>query len=293
MTDLDGGARYGIRKGIILYLADWFTPEKIEAVEDILSRFLDMTGETFTKKCSGRLDAYPGTGCPSGFRNIRGGWQKIFRREFDGQFQPVPSQDGSGVLSLSNCDSEHLQTVHCFLALSNFKHWVRASSKIYLQFSRCVPWRDVWDFLVYVNQILDVQYASAGHEIATNPFHFHPQAIRMLRDLPLVNSYDTEWYFRRDDHTIQCPNLIQILSEEHLSPLPPPPKDSGITVLPMFGGKQTVHVLDGTALEEPPEEELLARLRALDTWSRPILAQLEKPMYFKPEAWEIRCRRFR
>ena len=76
-------------------------------------------------------------------------------------------------------------------------------------------------------------------------------------------------------------------------PLPPPPKDSGITVLPMFGGKQTVHVLDGTALEEPPEEELLARLRALDTWSRPILAQLEKPMYFKPEAWEIRCRRFR
>ena len=293
MADLDGGARYGIRKGIILYLADWFTPEKIEAVEDILSRFLDMTGETFTKKCSGRLDAYPGTGCPSGFRNIRGGWQKIFRREFDGQFQPVPSQDGSGVLSLSNCDSEHLQTVHCFLAFSNFKHWVRASSKIYLQFSRCVPWRDVWDFLVYVNQILDVQYASAGHEIATNPFHFHPQAIRMLRDLPLVNSYDTEWYFRRDDHTIQCPNLIQILSEEHLSPLPPPPKDSGITVLPMFGRKQTVHVLDGTALEEPPEEELLARLRALDTWSRPILAQLEKPMYFKPEAWEIRCRRFR
>ncbi len=95
MADLDGGARYGIRKGIILYLADWFTPEKIEAVEDILSRFLDMTGETFTKKCSGRLDAYPGTGCPSGFRNIRGGWQKIFRREFDGQFQPVPSQGSS------------------------------------------------------------------------------------------------------------------------------------------------------------------------------------------------------
>ena len=181
MADLDGGARYGIRKGIILYLADWFTPEKIEAVEDILSRFLDMTGETFTKKCSGRLDAYPGTGCPSGFRNIRGGWQKIFHREFDGIFEPVLSETGSGVLSLSNCDSEHLQTVHCFLALSNCKHWVTASSKIYFQFSRSVPWMDVLDFLVYVNQMLEVQYASAGYEMATNPFYFSAPAIRLLR----------------------------------------------------------------------------------------------------------------
>ena len=292
MTVLEDSVQYGIRKGIILYLADWFTPEKVDTVEEVLSRFLDMTGETFTKKRSGTLDAYPGKNCPSGFRNIRGGWKKIFHREFDGQFEPVPSQNGSGVLSLSNCDGEHLQTVHCFLALYNFKRWVKASSEIYLQFSRSVPWRDVLDFLVYVNQVLDVQYASAGYEMATNPFYFSAPAIRLLRDMPLVNSYDTEWYFRKYDHTIQCPNLIQILSEELLAPLSPPPEEGNITVLPMDGGKQAVHILDGAALEEPSEEELLARLRTLNMWFQPILAHLDKPMYFKPDAWKIRSRRF-
>lgn len=284
--------KYGIQKGIILYLADWFTPEKVDTVEEVLSRFLSMTGETFTKKRSGRLDAYPGRSCPSGFRNIRGSWQKIFHREFDGQFASTPSQDGSGVLSLSNCDGEHLQTVHCFLALYNFKRWVKASSEIYLQFSRSVPWREVWDFLFYVNQMLDVQYASAGYELAVNPFHFSPPAIRTLRDLPLVNSYDTEWYFRRSDSTIQCPNLIQVLSEELTAPLSSLPKNSSITLLPMDGGKQAVHILDGEALKEPNEEELLARLQTLNIWFQPILAQLDKPMYFKPDAWKIRCGRF-
>lgn len=284
--------KYAIQKGIILYLSDWFTPEKITAVEEVLSRFQDMVGETFTKKRSGTLDAYPGKGCPSGFRNIRGGWQKIFHREFDGQFEPVPSQNGSGVLSLSNCDSERLQTVHCFLALYNFKRWVTASSEIYFQFKRSVPWRDVLDFLIYVNQLLDIQYASAGYEMSTNPFYFSAPAIRLLRDLPLVNSYDTEWYFRKSDNAIQCPNLIQVLSKELFSPLSPLPEGDGITVLPMGGGKQMVHTLDGEPLEEPGEEELLSRLRALNMWFQPILAQLDKPMYFKPDAWEIRRRRF-
>lgn len=292
MTDSENNSQYAIRKGIILYLADWFTPEKVDVVEEVLSRFLTMTGETFTKKRSGRLDAYPGKSCPSGFRNIRGGWQKIFHREFDGEFEPVPSQNGSGVLSLSNCDGEHLQTIHCFLDLSNFKHWVKSSSMVYFQFSRSAPWKDVLDFLFYINQVLDVQYASAGYEMAVNPFHFSPPAIRLLKDMPLVNSYDTEWYFRKYDHTIQCPNLLQVLSEELLSPLSPPPRDSAITLVPLDGGKQAVHILDGEALKEPSEEELLVRLRALNVWFQPILAQLEKPMYFKPEAWNIRCRRF-
>lgn len=284
MEALENNVKYDIRKGIILYLSDWFTPEKVAAVEEVLSRFLAMTGETFTKKRSGTLDAYPGRSCPSGFRNIRGGWQKIFHREFDGEFE--------GVLTLSNCDSEHVQTVHCFLALSNCKHWVTASSKIYFQFSRSVPWMDVLDFLVYVNQMLEVQYASAGYEMATNPFYFSAPAIRLLRDLPLVNSYNTEWYFRKYDHSIQCPNMIQILSRELTSPLSSPPKDSNITVLSIEGGKQAVHILDGELLEEPSAEELLARLHTLNIWFQPILLQQEKPMYFKPDAWEIRCRRF-
>ena len=284
MEALENNVKYDIRKGIILYLSDWFTPEKVAAVEEVLSRFLAMTGETFTKKRSGTLDAYPGRSCPSGFRNIRGGWQKIFHREFDGEFE--------GVLTLSNCDSEHVQTVHCFLALSNCKRWVTASSKIYFQFSRSVPWGDVWDFLIYVNQMLDIQYASAGCEMATNPFCFHPQAIRLLRDMPLVNSYDTEWFFRKYDCAIQCPNLIQVLSQELLSPLSPLPEDGRISALPMEGGKQLIHILDGEALEEPGEEELLERLHTLNTWFRPILFQQEKPMYFKPDAWEIRCQRF-
>lgn len=58
--------KYGIQKGIVLYLSDWMTPAKIETVEEVLSRFLTMTGETFTKKRSGTLDAYPGKSCPSG-----------------------------------------------------------------------------------------------------------------------------------------------------------------------------------------------------------------------------------
>ena len=92
--------------------------------------------------------------------------------------------------------------------------------------------------------------------------------------MPLVNSYDTEWYFRKYDHTIQCPNLLQVLSEELLSPLSPPPRDSAITLVPLDGGKQAVHILDGEALEEPSEEELLVRLRALNVWFQPILARL-------------------
>ena len=155
MEVLEHNVTHGIRKGIILYLSDWFTSDKIAAVEEVLSRFLTMTGETFTKKRSGTLDAYPGRNCPSGFRNIRGGWQKIFHREFDGKFE--------GVLTLSNCDSEHVQTVHCFLALSNCKHWVTASSKIYFQFSRSVPWGDVWDFLIYVNQPPSLSYSAGIH----------------------------------------------------------------------------------------------------------------------------------
>lgn len=268
------------------------TPVKIETVEDVLSRFLAMTGENFTKKRSGILDAYPGKRCPSGFRNIRGGWQNIFHREFDGEFGPATSQDGSSVLSLSNCDSERLQTVHCFLALSNFKNWVKASSEIYFQFNPSVPWRDVLDFLSDINQSLEIQYASAGYEMATNPFYFCAPAIRLLRDLPLVNSYDTEWYFRQSDGAIQCPNLIQVLSEELTAPLSPPPENCGVTLLPMGRGSQMIHILEGTSLEEPSEAELLERLRTLNRWFQPILAQLDKPMYFKPEAWKIRCRRF-
>lgn len=114
----------------------------------------------------------------------------------------------------------------------------------------------------------------------------------MLRDLPLVNSYDTEWYFRKCDRSIQCPNLIQVLSGELLSPLSHPPEDSAVTLLPMENGNQVVHILDGEALEEPPKEELLERLRTLNKWFQPILAQLDKPMYFKPEAWAVRSRRF-
>ena len=30
MTDSENSSQYAIRKGIILYLADWFTPEKVD-----------------------------------------------------------------------------------------------------------------------------------------------------------------------------------------------------------------------------------------------------------------------
>lgn len=82
-------------------------------------------------------------------RNIRGGWKKIFHREFDNK-----SFDSANILILDNCTSQNLQTIYACVKPSNYKapsidYFVY--SYLYFQCPLDIEWSTVYQFMEYVN----------------------------------------------------------------------------------------------------------------------------------------------
>ncbi len=100
--------KFGLRKGIVFYFDDWIEQKTICVLEKIIEAFLLMAHAEFTKK-RGTND-YPNR------RNIRGGWRKVFHREFDDK-----DFTDTYYLQFDNCAPQHLQTIHTCIALSNSK----------------------------------------------------------------------------------------------------------------------------------------------------------------------------
>lgn len=294
---------YGIRKGIILYFNDIITEQVILIVEDILSEFLTMTNGAFTKKHSFRRDAFTYRN-PSGYRNIRGGWNKIFHKEFDGRFNDQTDMDGSIIansssegLCLSDCDVQHLQCIEADIRLSNFKYWRNATSELYFLCETSVSWQKIYDFIVYMSGKLDVQYASAGYEMALNPYCYNHclRGYRQLKSLPFVNSYSTEWNYMRviDERKIFIPNFLQVLSKEMFWALNSHMLSENIHIVALENEKWLIDALNHEEeIKEPPEKELTNRFHILQDFFQPIIIQREKPLYLKPDEWEIRKKRF-
>ena len=106
----EGTEKMGLRKGVVFYFNDWIDEKIISILEEIIEQFLSLTQAQFTKKYNGENSAYVNR------RNIRGGWKKIFHREFDNK-----SFDSSNILILDNCTSQNLQTVYACVKPSNYK----------------------------------------------------------------------------------------------------------------------------------------------------------------------------
>ena len=102
--------KMGLRKGVVFYFNDWIDEKIISILEEIIEQFLSLTQAQFTKKYNGENSAYVNR------RNIRGGWKKIFHREFGNK-----SFDSSNILILDNCTSQNLQTVYACVKPSNYK----------------------------------------------------------------------------------------------------------------------------------------------------------------------------
>ena len=298
------GIEYGIRKGIILYFNDIITEQVILTVEDILSEFLTVTNGTFTKKHSFRSDTFTYRN-PSCYRNIRGGWKNIFHKEFDGRFNDQTDADGTIIansnnegICFSDCDAQNLQHIEADIRLSNYKNWRNATSELYFLCETSVSWQKIYDFVVYMSGKLDVQYASAGYEMALNPYCCNRclRGYRQLKNLPFVNSYSTDWQYMciiKDERRIFIPNFLQVLSKEMFQPLNSGMLPENIHINALKNGKWLIDVLKHEEeIKEPSEEELTDRLRILQSFFKPIIVQHEKPLYLKPDEWEIRKKRF-
>ena len=127
--------KMGLRKGDVFYFNDWIDEKIISILEEIIEQFLSLTQAQFTKKYNGENSAYVNR------RNIRGGWKKIFHREFGNK-----SFDSSNILILDNCTSQNLQTVYACVKPSNYKapsinYFVYGY--LYFQCPLDIEWRDL------------------------------------------------------------------------------------------------------------------------------------------------------
>ena len=150
--------KMGLRKGVVFYFNDWIDEKIISILEEIIEQFFSLTQAQFTKKRNGKNDAYVNR------RNIRGGWKKIFHREFDSK-----SFESANILILDNCTSQSLQTIYACVKPSNYKvppidYFVY--SYLYFQCLLDIEWSTIYQFMEYVNGKLTIHYASAGYEMA-------------------------------------------------------------------------------------------------------------------------------
>ena len=100
--------KVGLRKGIVFYFNDWIDEKIISALEEIIEKFLLMARAEFAQKHSGRdYDSR---------RNIRGGWRKIFHREFDAK-----DFTKSHILVLDDCSPQRVQSVLAGIHPNNFR----------------------------------------------------------------------------------------------------------------------------------------------------------------------------
>ena len=74
MINFEEDEKYGIRKSMVFYFYGSVNSEKVRIVEEIIENFVKQFQVEFNKKRVG--DEYD-------YRNIRGGWQKIYHKVYD------------------------------------------------------------------------------------------------------------------------------------------------------------------------------------------------------------------
>lgn len=273
--------KFGLRKGIVFYFDDWIEPKTIPILEKIIEEFLLMTHVEFTKK-HGTND-YPNR------RNIRGGWRKVFHREFDDK-----DFNETYHLEFDNCAPQNLQTIHACVALSNSDD---IYNYLYFQCPTDTEWSAIYQFMEYVNRNLNVLYASAGYEIAINILHYPGSmgyGIRAMKDLKYVNSEESEWYNLRFKFLfgVPCPNFIQILCPDWA-------KKIGDEIPDGIYAKTEkenlfLDILNRTSGQicEPILKTIETRYQALYHLLKPLIIPPERTRFMKKEDWEKRLKRF-
>lgn len=282
--------KIGLRKGIVFYFNDWIDEKIISALEEILEKFLLMARAKFTQKHSGR--DYDDR------RNIRGGWRKIFHREFDAQ-----DFTDSHLLVLDDCSPQRVQSVLADIHPDNFRSAdgsYFAYSYLYFQCQLDVEWTDVYRFMEYVNDRLSVSYASAGYETACNARHQAGSAgsagasVRALNNLKYANNRHTEWMhlYLSSRFGVPCPNFIQILSPCLSQKIDCSNADE--IFIKSEKGNLFLDILDRThgLMQEPTAEQTEARLKKLYRLLKPVIVTPERSIYMKPNDWHERLKRF-
>lgn len=273
--------KFGLRKGIVFYFDDWVEQKTICVLEEIIEAFLLMTHAEFTKK-RGTND-YPNR------RNIRGGWRKVFHREFDGK-----DFTETYYLQFDNCAPQNLQTIHACIGLSNSEG---INQYLYFQCPTDTEWSAIYQFMEHVNRNLNVLYASAGYEMAINILHYPGSmgyGIRAMKGLKYVNSEDTEWYNLRFKFQfgIPCPNFIQILCPDWAKKIGDKAPDGIYTKTEE--GRLFLDILNRTSGQicEPTLETIEARYQMLYRILKPLIVPPERTRFMKKEDWAKRLKRF-
>lgn len=286
VLDFEETEKYGLRKGMVFYFDDLINAEAVSSLEEILDHFLLMTRREFTQKRGG--NDYVSR------RTIRGGWRKVFHREFDGKDFMF-----SQVLTLDNVSPRHLQTIYASIKLSNYRNPGVNSlcSSLYFQCPLDTDWTDVYPFVEDVNRRLNVRYASAGYEMAFNILYYPGSmgyGTRALRNLNYVNSEETEWQRlgASGKMGIPCPNFIQALCADWAKKIDA--KSPHGICAQTKDGSLFLDILDHSSgrMREPPFEEAESRFRRLYHLLKPLLVLPERTRYMKKEDWEKRLNRF-
>ncbi len=121
----------GLRKMSIFYFDNPIDAPVILATEVIIEQFLFLSHTEFTKKRGGSDYA--------NIRNIRGGWRKVFHREFDNR------NCDSMILTLENNEPSHLQNSRAVIKLHNESSNVY--HEIYFQWPMETGWTVICGFM--------------------------------------------------------------------------------------------------------------------------------------------------
>lgn len=287
MIEFEENAKYGygVRKSIVFYFYDMLDSKKIEVIENIIETFIEQFQVKFNKKMVIDEDRY---------RNIRGGWQKLFHKVFDdGDFA-----HHAHILDLLEVEEEQMPTHRAYMLL-----WVDyyLPSSIIFQCTQQTDWKQIYHFMEYVNEQIEVHFASAGYDIVDNPWKPAGGAygVRSMKNSKILNSYITEWsndgYILKEKSGICCPNIIQILNPDFCQRLDVNEINaSTITNTEMAGKNLMIDILDRKdgEFDEPEQSELERRMDSLYQMLKPIVIEYERMVYLKPDAWEQRMHRF-
>lgn len=282
MINFEENEKYGIRKSMVFYFYDSINAEKVGIVEEIVKSYIEQFQVEFNKKRVN--DEYE-------YRNIRGGWQKIFHKVYDNV-----DFDNSHIVEFLEGDEEHSLRHRMYLLL--WEGGLRPSILIF-QCNQSAQWKHVYQFMEYVNELLEVHFASAGYDIIYNPWTgIAPYAVKRLKSSRILNSDITEWnsaYTSKVKSGICCPNIIQILNPDFCRKLDLNRIDaSAVTNTKMAGKNLMIDILDRIDGEfaEPEQQILEQRMDSLYQMLKPIVIKYERTVYLKPDAWEQRMHRF-
>ena len=157
-------------------------------------------------------------------------------------------------------------------------------------------------FLESVSGLLDLKYASAGYDMASNIFHYHGsvgQVVRALKNLPYVNGY-TEWgpAYRlkvKTQNGIPYPNFIQAFSSEFFSKVQISSAEphAGLYAKRMHD-LWFLDILDHRKgqMAEPYLSEIENRYTALYERLKSMVLLYDRPVYMKADEWANRQNRF-